>query len=88
MTQMQIMGIILQKLAGTKRNRGGRTPWFLQGLEGQDELNEPFALGNEDNLEDFMPIELRQLESTEFAELLNLQESNRLLFTNPLSPRR
>ncbi|CAG7727516.1 unnamed protein product [Allacma fusca] len=96
----------LQKLAGTKRNRGGRRPWFLQGLDiPQQEGNDPLVsmeddvggldFGNMNNAVDhFMPIELRQLESTEFAELLQLQEDNKknkprgMIFSNVLYPRR
>lgn len=82
-------------MAGTKRNRGGRAPWFLQGFEeAHDEVNEPLASGNDElldnNQDDFMPIELRQLESTEFAELLHLNDPrhNGLYFSNALNPRR
>ena len=92
----------IQKLAGTKRNRGGRRPWFLQGLDipDQDEIIEPLASMDEDadgdgkNLDELMPIELRQLESSEFADFIKMQEeSNRnttrsLLFSSLLYPRR
>ncbi|XP_035709172.1 uncharacterized protein LOC118436102 [Folsomia candida] len=106
----------LQKLAGTRRNRGGRRPWFLQGLDiPMDEDNHHFGSLEEDAVEaleyrnnygnlpinNFMPIELRQLESSDYAELFQLQGSldggmvktsnskpPGLLFSNILYPRR
>lgn len=138
----------LQKLAGTRRNRGGRRPWFLQGLDiaaGTDEIvgaaeqfaymdcgddiggcleyhphhhhhyhQHPHRRSNDgtnngcsgaggsagisiaDNL---IPIELRQLESTEYADLFQQPQQNTttapsapskaaLLFSNVLYPRR
>lgn len=133
----------LQKLAGTRRNRGGRRPWFLQGLDiaaaagtedivgaaeqfaymdcGEDiglDYPHPHHRGNdgENNgasgggaagggsmsiADNFIPIELRQLESTEYADLFQQPAQNHsssaaqsatskaaLLFSNVLYPRR
>ena len=96
-----------QKLAGAKRNRGGRRPWFLQGLDiAHQEGNDPLVSMEDDvggfgfanmnhSVDQMMPIELRQLESTEFAELLQAQQEEDkknkprgMLFSSVLYPRR